>query len=201
MFKRIFDIIISVLCSVFFSPIALIIIVLIKYDSKGPFLFSTKRVGKNKKLFRIYKFRSMKIQSQSHNLGVTSLRDSRVTKIGKILRKYRLDEIPQLFNVIKGDMSIVGPRPEDPKYVTFFEDKYDKLLSVRPGCVSPGWINFRDEKVFKKQNSKNSNLVEEDYIKNILPKKIDKDLKYIDEMSFSGDIVIIFQSIVSLFFK
>ena len=118
-----------------------------------------------------------------------------------MLRKFRLEEIPQLYNVIKGDMNIVGPRPEDPKYVAFYEKKYEKLLSVRPGCVSPGWIAFRDEKVFTNQNFLNSDQIEENYIYNILPKKIDQDINYIDNMSFFGDIIILFQSIISLLFK
>jgi len=201
MFKRLFDITVSLLCMIIIFPIAIIIIILIKLDSKGPFLFSTYRTGRKWKLFKIYKFRSMKIKSSLTDSGITSIDDSRITRVGNILRRFRLDEIPQLYNVLKGDMSIVGPRPEDPKYVSFFKHKYEKLLLVRPGCVSPGWIAYRDEKVFKKQKSPNSELVEKYYIENVLPKKIDKDLKYIEEMSFFRDIIILYQSVFSLLFK
>ena len=198
--KRLFDILISSLCLFIALPLSLLIAIAIKLESKGPVIFSTKRMGWNGILFKIFKFRTMTVNSNYNNLGITSINDVRVTRVGKILRRVRLDEIPQLINILKGDMSIVGPRPEDPKYVRLFEKDYKKILSVRPGCVSPGWIKYRDEVIFKKI-IKDANNIEERYIKEVLPKKIFEDTIYINNMSFVKDITIILKAILSLVSK
>ena len=154
-------------------PLSLLIAIAIKLESKGPVIFSTERVGMNGILFSIFKFRTMTVNNNHNNPGITSINDVRVTGVGKILRRVRLDEIPQLINILKGDMSI-GPRPEDPKYVKFFEMDYKKILSIRPGCVSPCWIKYRDEVIFKKITD-GKNITEDLYIKEVLPKKIFED--------------------------
>lgn len=199
MLKRSFDVIVGLLCSFVIFPIAVIIIISIKIDSSGPIIFSAYRVGRNKKLFKIYKFRTM--YNKSSGPGVTALNDERITRIGKRLRRYRLDEIPQLYNIIKGEMSIVGPRPEDPKYVDIYKKKYKKILTVRPGAVSPSWILFRDEKVFFKIIKEDDIDIYSIYTEKILPKKVEEDIKYVDNISFVSDMKIIFCAIISLFSK
>ena len=189
--KRVFDLIASIFGVIFFLPVFIIVPILIKIGSKGPVFFVQKRVGRDFKEFNLYKFRSMVADAPKKGLQITSTDDPRITKIGRILRKTKLDELPQLINVIKGDMSLVGPRPEVKKYVDLKKDEYKKVLSVRPGITDLAAIEFvNEEEILSKFDDK-----EKAYIEKILPQKIALYNKYIDSISFLEDIRIILKTL------
>jgi lipopolysaccharide/colanic/teichoic acid biosynthesis glycosyltransferase len=187
--KRLFDLISSMVVLILISPIFLIVPILIKLNSRGPVFFKQWRTGKEGKLFRIYKFRTMIQDGDKVGAPITSGNDPRITTIGKFLRRYEIDEIPTLLNVLKGDMSIVGPRPEVPQYSHYFTGKYQEVLSVRPGLTDLGTIAFRDEA--KYLNRENHEGV---YNEEILPQKLELYLKYIHERTFLFDLKIIFKT-------
>ncbi len=189
--KRVFDIIASSFGLIVLSPLFVVIAFLVKFGSKGPIFFVQKRVGKNFKEFNLYKFRSMVIDAPKKGPLVTSGDDPRITKVGRFLRKTKLDELPQLFNVLKGDMSLVGPRPEVKKYVDLKKEEYKKVLLIPPGITDLAAIEFRDEEEILKQFKDK----EKAYIEKILPKKIALYYKYIDTISFSNDIKIILKTL------
>ena len=178
------------------SPIFLIVPILIKLDSKGPVFFKQWRTGKDGKPFRINKFRTMIQDADKIGAPITAGNDPRITPIGKFLRRYAIDELPTLINVLKGDMSIVGPRPEVLKYSHYFTGKYQEVLSVRPGLTDLGTIAFRDEA--KYLNGKNHEGV---YHEKILPQKLELYLKYVRERSFLFDLKIIFKTLAALILK
>ena len=190
MLKRIFDITLSLFGLIILLPFMLIIAVFIKFDSKGPIFFRQVRVTKNGKEFKIFKYRTMKVGSDKYS-QITVGKDGRITKIGSFLRKYKLDEIPQLINVFIGDMSLVGPRPEVPKYVALYTDEQKEILKVRAGITDYASIEFSDEN--------NLLALEEDsekaYIEKIMPKKIELNKKYLSEISILADIKIILLTI------
>ena len=189
--KRVFDVIVSLFGLIILAPLFLIVALLIKISSKGPIFFVQKRVGKDFKEFNLYKFRSMVVNAPKKGLQITSSDDPRITKIGRILRKTKLDELPQLINVIKGDMSLVGPRPEVKKYVDLKKDEYKKVLSIRPGITDKAAIEFvNEEEILKEYEDK-----EEAYINKILPQKIKLYNKYIDNINFLEDIKIILKTL------
>ena len=190
MLKRIFDTILSLFGLIILLPFMLIIAILIKLDSKGPVFFKQIRVTKNGREFKIFKYRTMRVGSDKYS-QITVGKDNRITKIGAFLRKYKLDEIPQLINVFIGDMSLVGPRPEVPKYVAFYTDEQKEILKVRAGITDYASIEFSDE---------NDLLASEEdpekaYIEKIMPKKIELNKKYILEISILTDIKIILLTI------
>lgn len=193
-FKRAFDFTTSTIGCILISPILLIIALLIKLTSKGPILFKQKRVGRYGKEFNILKFRTMVVDAEKLGKQITVGNDSRITKVGSFLRKYKLDELPQLINVIKGDMSLVGPRPEVPKYVNLYSDKQRKVLEVRPGITDYASIEYRDENTIlgKVDNP------EEYYVNVIMPHKIDLNMKYIENNNVLIDIGIIFKTIFNI---
>ncbi|MBW4827966.1 MAG: sugar transferase [Clostridiaceae bacterium] len=197
MLKRIFDFTCSLIGLIILSPFFLIIAIVIKVDSKGPVFFKQKRIGKNGNPFEIYKFRTMVVDAESLGKQITVGEDPRITRVGSFLRKYKLDEFPQLINVLIGDMSLVGPRPEVPRYVEIYNDVQRKVLLVKPGITDYASIEFRNENDILGK----SNNPEEEYIKTIMPTKLDLNLKYIDEMSFSHDIKLIFKTIGRVFFE
>jgi len=188
--KRIFDITLSLFGLIILLPFMLIIAILIKIDSKGPVFFKQIRVTKNGKEFKIFKYRTMRVGSDKYS-QITVGKDGRITKIGSFLRKYKLDEIPQLINVLIGDMSLVGPRPEVPKYVALYTDEQKEILKVRAGITDYASIEFSDE---------NDLLASEEdpekaYIEKIMPKKIELNKKYLSEISILTDIKIILLTI------
>lgn len=190
MLKRIFDIILSLFGLIILLPFMLIIAILIKLDSKGPVFFKQVRVTKNEREFKIFKYRTMRVGSDKYS-QITVGKDNRITKVGVFLRKYKLDEIPQLINVLIGDMSLVGPRPEVPKYVTLYTDEQKEILKVRAGITDYASIEFSDE---------NDLLASEEdpekaYIEKVMPKKIELNKKYITEISILTDIKIILLTI------
>ena len=190
MLKRIFDITLSLFGLIILLPFMLIIAILIKLDSKGPVFFKQIRVTKNGREFKIFKYRTMRVGSDKYS-QITVGKDNRITKIGAFLRKYKLDEIPQLINVFIGDMSLVGPRPEVPKYVAFYTDEQKEILKVRAGITDYASIEFSDENDLLASEED----PEKEYIEKIMPKKIELNKKYILEISILTDIKIILLTI------
>ena len=192
--KRVFDIIVSLILLVFLIiPIA-VISILIKVNSPGPVLFKQKRVTTYGRIFKIYKFRTMVVNAESLGSKVTTKNDARVTSIGKTLRKFRLDELPQIFNVIGGSMSFVGTRPEVQKYVDLYEDEYYATLLLPAGITSLTSIKFKDEEnllsaIFDTEK------IDETYVKTILPQKMEYNLQYTKEFGFLSDIKIMFKTV------
>ena len=143
--KRIFDFFAALIGIIILSPIFIIVSIAIKLDSPGNIMFLQKRVGKCGKEFDIFKFRTMVTNAERLGKQITVGKDNRITKVGAFLRKYKIDELPQLFNVLKGDMSLVGPRPEVPKYVALYNEEQKKVLSVRPGITDLASLKYSDE--------------------------------------------------------
>ena len=168
----------------------IIIAILIKLDSRGPIFFKQVRVTKNGREFKIFKYRTMRVGSDKYS-QITVGKDSRITKVGDFLRKYKLDEIPQLINVLIGDMSLVGPRPEVPKYVALYTEGQREILKVRAGITDYASIEFSNE------NDILANEVdpEKAYIEKIMPRKIELNKKYLSEISVMTDIKIILLTI------
>jgi len=190
MLKRFFDIIFSFAGVIILSPVFLIIVILIKSDSAGKVIYRQIRIGKNGKDFNLLKFRTMKVDSDKSGLLTIGGHDSRITKAGYLLRKYKLDELPQLVNVFTGDMSFVGPRPEVSKYVKLYTEQQKKVLEVKPGITDIASIKYRNENELL-ENSKDP---ERFYIEEIMPDKIKMNLDYINERSFFKDIKLIFMT-------
>lgn len=165
---RIFDILFSILGIIILMPFFLFFSIWIKLDSKGPVLYKQIRVGKNDIDFFVFKFRSMRVNSDKHSLITIGGRDPRVTQSGYLLRKFKLDELPQLFNVLIGNMSLVGPRPEVRKYVALYTQEQRKILAIKPGITDWASIEYRDENVILEKSIN----PEKDYIEIIMPNKI-----------------------------
>lgn len=191
--KRIFDIVMSFVGIIVFLPIMLIVGILIKLTSKGPIFFKQKRLTKDMKEFTIYKFRTMR-EDTENNKQITIGKDVRITKIGNFLRKTKLDELPQLFNIIKGEMSFVGPRPEVPKYVAYYTDEQKEIFEVRAGITDYASIYFSNESEILGQQSD----PEKYYIEEIIPHKIKLNKKYINNMGIITDIKIIILTILKI---
>ena len=168
----------------------IIIAILIKLDSKGPIFFKQVRVTKNGREFKIFKYRTMRVGSDKFS-QITVGKDSRITKVGDFLRKYKLDEIPQLINVLIGDMSLVGPRPEVPKYVALYTEEQREILKVRAGITDYASIEFSNENDILA----NETDPEKAYIEKIMPRKIKLNKKYLSEISVMTDIKIILLTI------
>jgi lipopolysaccharide/colanic/teichoic acid biosynthesis glycosyltransferase len=194
MLKRSFDIVFSFLGIIVLLPTFIIISLLVGFSSKGGVFYKQKRVGKDNKDFTLYKFRSMKVNSDKKQLITVGEKDNRVTKVGYIIRKYKIDELPQLFNVLKGDMSFVGPRPEVRYYVDMYSDEQKQVLSVRPGITDIASIAYRNENALLEQ----ADNPQEFYIKEVMPKKLELNRRYILSQSFIGDIKLIFKTIKSI---
>ncbi|HPO89889.1 MAG TPA: sugar transferase [Victivallales bacterium] len=186
--KRIFDIIISIAFLPIFILLAIPIAIFIKLESKGPVFFKQKRAGKNGTYFEILKFRSMSSSPDDEKKEFEPGEKKRITKVGAILRKTKLDEIPQIINVIKGEMSIVGPRPEVKKYVDVYPEEWEKILSIKPGITDPASVKFRNEEELLSKSSD----PEREYKENILPKKLKLYEEYISNITFINDLKIIF---------
>jgi len=195
-FKRLFDIIFSALGIIILSPIFLLLWFTIKLESHGPALFMQTRVGKNNKDFKLIKFRSMYLNSESFGQLTVGMRDPRITNVGYTLRKYKLDELPQLLNVLKGDMSLVGPRPEVRKYVNMYTPQQMKVLEVNPGITDYASIQFINEN----QLLANAENPDEYYINNIMPKKLEMNLQYIKSNNPFKDISLILKTIFRIIF-
>lgn len=189
--KRAFDIVATIIGGAILLPIIIPIALWIKLSSKGPLFYIQKRVGKDFKEFDLYKFRSMIIDADKIGPSVTSGDDPRITKVGKVIRRTKIDELPQLLNVLKGEMSLVGPRPEVMKFVIVKEQEYKKVLSVRPGITDNAAIKYRDEETIMEQYEDKENA----YIDIVLPKKIKLYNQYIDNISLINDIKLILKTL------
>lgn len=185
---RFFDILLSVIGLLLFSPLLILIYIIIRCGSRGPGFYKQNRIGKGGVPFRLIKFRTMRIGSDNGRLITVGGRDTRITKVGYYLRKYKLDELPQLWNVLKGDMSLVGPRPEVEKYVRLYTPEQLVVLNIRPGITDYASIAFSNENEIlgKAENP------ERMYIEEIMPQKINYNLKYINNPSLKEYFKIIF---------
>ena len=196
MIKRIFDIFLSSLAILVVIPFFLIIAIAIIFDSKGGVFYLQERVGYKLKKFKIIKFRTMYISEEKNKNLLTIKNDSRITKVGSFLRRFKIDEFPQLVNVLKGDMSFVGPRPEVSKYVNFYPQKSIELIfKVKPGITDMASIKFRNES----QMLLDSNDPESYYKNYILPEKIKYYEKYAESNSIFLDILIILKTLLKIF--
>ena len=182
--KRLFDIISSSAGLIFLSPVFLFVAIWIKLDSKGPVFYRQVRVGKNGRDFRIYKFRSMRRGADKKGLITVGGRDPRVTRSGYYIRKYKLDELPQLINVFTGEMSVVGPRPEVRKYVDLYTEEQLKVLSVKPGITDIASIKYRNENELLDKADNPDKM----YIEVIMPDKLKYNLEYIEKASLVYDL-------------
>jgi len=185
--KRAIDIVFSLfglLMLLLFLPF---VAILIKLDSRGPVFYRQERVGRDFRIFVIYKFRTMMVNADRQGALITAAGDKRVTKVGSFLRKYKIDELPQLFNVLKGDMSFVGPRPEVSEYVELFRSDYRKLLTVRPGITDPASLKYSNEETILGMSKESL----EAYTSRILPEKIRLSSNYIDSHTLATDLKLI----------
>lgn len=189
--KRLFDIVCSFFGLVFLSWLFVFVALWVGLSSKGGVLYRQRRVGRCNRDFTIYKFRSMRVNSDRQGLLTIGGRDGRITKAGVFIRKYKLDELPQLFNVLRGDMSFVGPRPEVRKYVELYTEEQKKVLTVRPGITSLSSIKYRNENEILSR----SDNPEQYYIDVIMQDKLAIELDYLEQRSLLTDIKVIFQTI------
>lgn len=194
---RVFDLIISFIALLFLALPFILISFAIVCDSKGGAFFKQVRVGKNGKEFKIMKFRTMVTNAEAKGLQISTSGDSRITKVGKFLRKTKIDELPQLFNVFVGQMSFVGPRPEVPKYVAMYNEEQRNVLLVKPGITDEASIVFRDENTILE----NAEDTEAAYVNEIMPVKLNLNLKYIRKMGLFYNIKIIFKTVFAVLKK
>jgi lipopolysaccharide/colanic/teichoic acid biosynthesis glycosyltransferase len=195
--KRLFDIVFSFIGILLLQPLFVVVAIMIKVDSTGPVFFRQGRVGKNFRRFMIYKFRTMVVDAERKGLRITSGGDSRVTRVGRMLRKFKIDELPQLFNVLKGDMSLVGPRPEVIKYVEWYKDDYERILSIRPGITDISSMTFRNEESILQ----GVDDPERYYVHVLLPEKMRLAREYIQNVSFFYDVKLIFKTLYNVVFQ
>lgn len=193
--KRAFDLCFSAVAIVLLFPLLLVIALWIRLDSPGPAIFRQERVGRRGTIFRIHKFRTMRSAASPTGVQLTVGDDQRITRAGRFLRRYKLDELPQLLDVVKGEMSLVGPRPELPEYVARYpEDARDVILSVRPGITDLASVEFKDE------NRILGSVADPEryYIEEILPRKVRYYLEYVERRSLWSDLVIVLKTIRAL---
>lgn len=196
MIKRLFDIFCSSIGLIILSPILLLLALLIKLESKGPVFFLQTRVGLNNTDFKLFKFRSMFMDAEKRGQLTVGMRDPRITRMGYYLRRFKLDELPQLLNVIKGDMSLVGPRPEVRKYVNLYNTKQMQVLTVRPGITDYASIKFINENELLAQ----ANDPEAFYISDIMPQKLELNISYIEQKDFFKDISLILKTFLKIIY-
>lgn len=193
MLKRGFDLLASGIGLVVLSPFLALVAIAVRLDSPGPVFYRAKRIGRHGEEFYLYKFRTMVANADRQGPGITVANDRRVTRVGRILRRTKFDEFPQLFNVLRGDMSLVGPRPEDPRYVAYYTPEQREVFTVRPGITSLASVQFRNEE---------ETLVgpdwERKYIELLMPAKLAIDLEYARKACLYQDIILIIKTILWL---
>lgn len=194
--KRVFDIVCSFILIVILSPILLILSIWIKSDSKGPVFYRQERLTQYGKTFKIFKFRTMVINADKIGNLVTSKNDSRITKVGSKIRKCRLDELPQVFNIFLGDMSFVGTRPEVQKYVDAYTNEMLATLLLPAGVTSLASIKYRDEDEIIEQKTNEGKTVDQAYIEDVLPEKMKYNLEYLDEFNIGRDLSLCVKTIL-----
>jgi lipopolysaccharide/colanic/teichoic acid biosynthesis glycosyltransferase len=195
--KRAFDAVASALALALLAPLLLLVALVIKLDSAGPVLFRQERVGRHARIFRIHKFRTMTHAPASRGPLITVGADARITRVGSLLRRLKLDELPQLFDVLAGDMSLVGPRPEVPKYVAMYPAHLrDKVLSVRPGITDPVSLRFVDESALLARAAD----PEREYVEVVMPQKLAAAVAYAEHATLASDLRVIGQTLRTLLF-
>jgi lipopolysaccharide/colanic/teichoic acid biosynthesis glycosyltransferase len=187
--KRAFDLSVALLGLVVTSPVVAAAMVAVKLGSPGPAFYSGTRVGRNGTLFKIHKLRSMRAGADADGPAVTAGDDPRVTRVGRLLRRTKLDELPQLLNVVKGEMSLVGPRPEHPDYVKHYTADQRRLLTVRPGITGPSALAFINE-----EDELRGGHAESTYLNDVLPRKLALELEYVEHASFVSDLAILLKT-------
>jgi lipopolysaccharide/colanic/teichoic acid biosynthesis glycosyltransferase len=192
--KRLFDLVVSLFALILLFPVLLLVAVLVKITSKGPAFFGQVRVGQNEKPFTIWKFRSMCLRAEELGPPITASGDRRITPFGAFLRKSKLDEVPQLWNVLKGDMSIVGPRPELRCYVVRYSTQQRRVLAVKPGITDFASLQYREEE----RLLKNCEDPERYYREIILPHKLTLNLRYVERVSLLQDLALILSTVRSV---
>ena len=191
---RLLDISVSLIGLIVTSPLMLVIAIGVKCSSPGPVLFRALRVGQDGRLFHLYKFRTMVADAATRGPRVTGQGDARITRIGRLLRQTKLDELPQLVNTLLGDMSLVGPRPEDPLYVRAYSKEQRRVLKVKPGITSAATVLHRHE-----EHMLNGSDWERTYIEEVLPAKLAIELEYLSRRTFRADMLILAQTATALF--
>lgn len=194
--KRIFDIVCSSILIILLSPILLILSIWIKLDSKGPVFYRQERITQYGKIFRIFKFRTMVTNVDKIGTLVTTQNDSRITKVGNKIRKCRLDELPQVFNIFLGDMSFVGTRPEVQKYVDAYTNEMLATLLLPAGVTSLASIKYRDEDEIIEQKTNEGKTVDQAYIEDVLPEKMKYNLNYLDEFNIGRDLSLCVKTVI-----
>jgi lipopolysaccharide/colanic/teichoic acid biosynthesis glycosyltransferase len=193
--KRVFDIVMATIGLIVLSPLFLLVAVLIKIDSHGPIFFRQERIGKRFRPFLIYKFRTMVENAEQIGSKITYRNDPRITRIGQFLRKTKIDELPQIINVFKGEMSLVGPRPEVRQYVEIYRQDYETILTVRPGITDLASLKYPDEEALLGH----CNNPQEEYLRHVLPDKINLNKESIKHSSFFFDLTLILKTLLKLF--
>jgi lipopolysaccharide/colanic/teichoic acid biosynthesis glycosyltransferase len=195
MSKRSFDVVLATFILLLISPLLLVIAIAIKLDSDGPILFNQVRIGRNAKPFRIHKFRTMRHTPEVTEVNVSPDGDPRITRVGGLLRRTFLDEVPQLLNVVKGEMSMVGPRPETPEFVLLYSEAQRKVLRVRPGMTGPSAIAFHDEaRILAEHDDPHAY-----YIRHLLHERVRLDLEYLDSRSLGSDVTMLWRTLMVAF--
>ena len=196
--KRVFEFVVALLMLIVISPVLLILSILIKIDSEGPVFYRQERVTTGSKTFRIFKFRTMVQNADKIGSLVTVGRDPRITRVGQKIRKCRLDELPQLINIITGDMSFVGTRPEVRKYVDCYSDEMMATLLMPAGVTSLASITYKDEDEIMEERTSKGESADEAYVNHVLPEKMKYNLEYLKTFSFLGDIRLMFKTVFSI---
>ena len=196
--KRLFDIVFSMVLLIIILPILIILGIFIKIDSKGPVFYRQERITTNGKTFRIFKFRTMVQNADKIGTLVTVGNDSRITRVGKLIRKVRLDELPQLINILKGEMTFVGTRPEVKKYVDKYTDEMKATLLMPAGVTSIASIKYKDEDEILEQAVKNGKDTDSAYVEDVLPEKMKYNLEYITKFSFWYDLKICIDTVIGV---
>jgi lipopolysaccharide/colanic/teichoic acid biosynthesis glycosyltransferase len=195
--KRALDLVVAIPAAFLLSPLFIAIAVWIKLDSRGPVFFLQERIGQFGRLFRIIKFRKMTVDAEKQGLQITVGGDDRVTRVGRPLRKYKLDELPQFFNVIKGEMSLVGPRPEAPRYVALYTEDRRRILSLKPGLTSSASIAFSDESELLARQEDPEGF----YLAHLAPAKIREELNYARRATVFSDCAIVVKTLFRILFR
>lgn len=192
--KRTLDMVCSLSLILLSSPLLLLLSLAVALDSRGGVFYGQIRVGRNEKTFKMWKFRSMHPQSEVQGQLTVGSRDPRITRVGYYLRKFKVDELPQLWNVFVGEMSIVGPRPEVPKYVAYYNDEQRRVLTIRPGITDEASLRYFEENKLLAESSH----PEQTYINEIMPAKLKLNLEYVDQSSIGKDLMIIGRTILRM---
>lgn len=193
MIKRLFDVVASLAGLLVLAPLFAGLALAVKLYDGGPVFYRARRVGRGGRLFALFKFRSMVTDADRRGPGITMQGDARITPVGRFLRRTKLDELPQLLNVVRGDMSLVGPRPEDPRYVALYTEAQRRALDVRPGITSAASLAYRHE-----EQELSGPDGEHVYVQEVMPHKLDIDLAYLRERSFWSDLRLIWRTVLAM---